>query len=238
MLMNIVRRTSLATAVALAMLSVPAMAQDAGGEAEATPPIDVTFTLSAVSDYRFRGVSLSNKDPAFQPSITIAHESGFYAGVWGSNIAANAGSDLEVDLYAGFAGGDDTFSYDLGVTYYTYLGLSSANYVELIGKVGTHVGPVALGGLVGYVPSQDNTGNADNFYIGSNIGIPLGDTPLTLVGSVGLEDGAFASNKVDWTLGVNADVGGFTIGAAYVDTNRFAGGLGEAGALFSISRAF
>ena len=68
---------------------------------EATDPVSIDFTLSAVSDYRFRGLSLSNKDPAFQPSITVTHESGFYASVWGSNIADNGGDKVEVDLTVG-----------------------------------------------------------------------------------------------------------------------------------------
>ena len=216
--------------------AAPAFAQDEAAE-EAEGPFTVSGGIAVVSDYRFRGVSLSDKDFAVQPTLTVSHESGFYVGVWGSNIAENPGEDIEVDLYAGFAGGD-TVTYDLGVTYYMYPGVSDFNYAEFIGKLGTTVGPVTLGGMVAYAPSQEGTGNTDNFYLGTNASIGIPNTPLSLSGSIGYEDGAFGDDKIDWSLGVTAEVKGFTLGASYVDTNRFVGGLGKAGAVFSISYGF
>ena len=40
---------------------------------------EITGTVSAVSDYNFRGISLSSSDPALQGSLDWAGESGFYA---------------------------------------------------------------------------------------------------------------------------------------------------------------
>lgn len=227
-----------AACVALGSISAatPAFAQEEAAE-EAEGPITVSGGIAAVSDYRFRGVSLSDKDFAVQPYLTISHESGFYVGAWGSNIADNAGDDLEIDLYAGFAGGE-AVTYDLGVTYYMYPGVSSFNYAEIIGKVGTTVGPATVGAMLAYAPSQDGTGNTDNVYLGTNATIALPDSPISITGSVGYEDGAFGDDKIDWSLGLTAAVSGFTIGASYVDTNRFVGGLGKAGAVFSLSYSF
>ena len=134
-----------AACVALGSISAaaPAFAQEEAAE-EAEGPITVSGGVAVVSDYRFRGVSLSDKDFAVQPYLTVSHESGFYVGAWGSNIADNAGDDLEIDLYAGFAGGE-AVNYDLGVTYYMYPGVSSFNDAEIIGKVGTTVGPATVG---------------------------------------------------------------------------------------------
>ena len=227
-------------AISTLAISAPAMAQEAEEESSETDPpgpIDVEVTLAVVSDYRFRGVSLSNKDPAVQPGITVTHESGLYAGVWGSTIAENPGSDLEVDLFAGFAGGD-IVTYDIGAVYYVYPGVSSFNYAELTGKLGFTIGPLELGGQVAYAPSQDGTGNQDNIYAATTASAGLPGTPLTINAGVGFEDGAFGNEKVDWTLGVSAEVEGFSLGAAYVDTNRRVGGLGRAGAVFSISYTF
>jgi uncharacterized protein (TIGR02001 family) len=220
-------------------VAAPAFAQD---EEEAEGPITVTGGVNVVSDYRFRGVSLSDKDFAVQPTLTVSHESGFYVGVWGSNLAENAGDDVEVDLYAGFAGGD-AVTYDLGATYYLYPGVSSFNYVELTGKLGTTVGPVKLGGQLSYVPSQDNTGNNDNIYLGTNASIGIPDSPITLTASVGYEDGAFTtgSGKLDWTLGATASFSGFTAGVSYVDSDRrsvFVGGDAKAAVVFSLGYAF
>jgi uncharacterized protein (TIGR02001 family) len=218
--------------------AAPAFAEEeAGAEEEAEGPVDVSISLTAVSDYRFRGVSLSDKDFAVQPSITVSHESGIYVGAWASNVAENPGEDIEVDIFAGFAGGE-AITYDIGVTTYLYPGVSSFNYAEFIGKLGTTIGPVTLGGTLAYAPSQDGTGNTDNIYVGGNASLAVPGTPLTLTSSLGLEDGAFGDNKLDWSLGVTAEVAGFTLGASYVDTNRFVGGLGKAGAVFSVAYSF
>ena len=231
----------MSVAMSAMVISVPAFAQDEAAE-EAAGPITLTGGAAVVSDYRFRGVSLSNKDFALQPYLTVKHESGLYAGVWASNIADNAGDDLEVDLYAGFSGGEE-LTYDIGATYYLYPGVSSFNYVEFTGKLGSTIGPATVGVQLSYVPSQDNTGNQDNIYYGTNATIALPDSPISIVGSMGIEDGAFSvgDEKVDWSLGLTAAVSGFTLGASYVDTNRrstFAFKDSSAGVVFSVSYGF
>ena len=173
---SIFKLAAVSVAMSALAVSAPAFAQDAAEE-EASGPITITGGIAAVSDYRFRGVSLTGKDFAIQPYLTVKHESGFYAGVWGSNLSANAGDDVEVDLYAGFSGGD-AVTYDIGATYYVYPGVSSFNYVEFTGKLGTTVGPATIGGQVSYVPSQDNTGNSDNLYVATNAAVGIPGTPL------------------------------------------------------------
>lgn len=238
---SILKLASMSVAMSAMAISVPAFAQDEAAE-EAAGPITLTGGAAVVSDYRFRGVSLSNKDFALQPYLTVKHESGLYAGVWASNIADNAGDDLEVDLYAGFSGGEE-LTYDIGATYYLYPGVSSFNYVEFTGKLGSTIGPATVGVQLSYVPSQDNTGNQDNIYYGTNATIALPDSPISIVGSMGIEDGAFSvgDEKVDWSLGLTAAVSGFTLGASYVDTNRrstFAFKDSSAGVVFSVSYGF
>ena len=241
---NIMRTINLSVAavsIAISVMSIsaPAFAQEEAAE-EAEGPITISGSITGVSDYRFRGVSLSDKDFAIQPTITISHESGFYVGAWASNVAENTGNDVEVDIYAGFAGGD-AVTYDIGATYYIYPGVSSLNYVELTGKLGTTIGPATVGGQLSYVPSQDNTGNTDNFYVATNAAIAIPNSPITLTGSVGYEDGFFAADKVDWSLGATAAISGFTLGIAYVDTNRrttFAFKDSTAGVVFSLSYGF
>ncbi|WP_430445341.1 TorF family putative porin [Sphingorhabdus contaminans] len=236
---SILKLAAMSVAMSALAVSAPAFAQEEEAE---SGPITITGGITGVSDYRFRGVSLSDKDFAIQPTLTVKHESGFYVGVWGSNLAENAGDDIEVDLYAGFSGGD-TITYDIGATYYVYPGVSSFNYVEFTGKLGTTVGPATIGGQLSYVPSQDNTGNTDNIYVATNATIALPDSPISIVGSVGLEDGAFTggSSKLDWSLGLTANVAGFTLGASYVDTDRqstFAFKDSSAGVVFSLAYFF
>jgi len=237
---SILKLASLSVAISAIALSAPAFAQEAAEETAG--PVTLTGGVAVVSDYRFRGVSLSDKDFAVQPYLTVSHDSGLYVGAWGSNLADNAGDDVEVDLYAGFAGGEDV-TYDISATYYTYPGVSSFNYVELTGKLGSTVGPATVGVQLSYVPSQDNTGNNDNIYFGTNAAIAIPNSPISIVGSMGIEDGAFTagSEKIDWSLGLTAAVSGFTLGVSYVDANRetiFAPRDSAAGVVFSVSYGF
>lgn len=237
---SMLKLASMSVAISAIAMSAPAFAQEAAEEAAG--PVTLTGGVAVVSDYRFRGVSLSDKEFAVQPYLTVKHESGLYVGTWASNLADNAGDDVEVDLYAGFAGGEEV-TYDIGATYYVYPGVSSFNYLELTGKLGSTVGPATVGVQLSYVPSQDNTGNNDNIYFGTNAAIAVPNTPISIVGSMGIEDGAFTagSEKVDWSLGLTAAVSGFTLGVSYVDANRetiFAPRDSAAGVVFSVSYGF
>jgi uncharacterized protein (TIGR02001 family) len=96
---------------------------------------ELTGTVTAVSDYDFRGISLSAKDPALQGSIDWAAANGFYVGAWASNIDYGPGvdGDVEVDLYGGFAGEiEGGMGWDVGLVYYTYPGSDDVkDYPEL-----------------------------------------------------------------------------------------------------------
>jgi len=237
---SILKLAGLSVAVSAIAMSAPAFAQDE--TTEAAGPISVTGGVALVSDYRFRGVSLSGKDFAVQPYLTVSHESGLYVGAWGSNISENDGNDVELDLYAGFSGGDE-ITYDIGATYYVYPGVSNVNYVEFTGKVGSTMGPATVGVQLSYVPSQSNTGDEDNVYVATNATIALPNSPISIVGSLGVEDGAFTagSKKLDWSLGMTAAISDFTLGVSYVDTNRrtiFASKDSSAGVVFTLSYGF
>lgn len=117
------RKTLIATAIA-GFFSMPAVVLAADAPAAAPTPA-VTGNLTIASDYRFRGVSQTFKQPAVQGGLDYTHASGFYAGTWLSNVSDksfNNGS-LEWDLYAGFkkeVAADTTV--DVGVLYYYYPG--------------------------------------------------------------------------------------------------------------------
>ncbi len=63
----------------------------------------VSSDLTATTDYLFRGVSQTMSGPALQGSLGVAHDSGFSASVWGSNVDYIADGDpddgarLEID---------------------------------------------------------------------------------------------------------------------------------------------
>lgn len=214
-------------------------AEEAGDATETASAFTIDAALAVVSDYRFRGISLADKEPAVQPDLTIGHKSGLYLNLWGSNIAGDGGDDIEVDVTLGFAGSVGKVDYDLSAALYSYPGASQFNYLEMRGSLKTGVGPATLGAQVAYAPRQDHIGGVDNLYVAANGELPIARTPLKLIGTIGLEDGAFGDRKIDWTLGVNADVAGFTLSASYVDTARsFGNPLANATVVVSLSRSF
>ncbi|WP_076592601.1 TorF family putative porin [Herminiimonas arsenitoxidans] len=110
------------------IIAVAVMGAFAGSMAhaeDAVPEHSFTGNLSVVSDYRFRGVSQTFKQPAVQGGFDYAHSSGFYVGNWNSNVSGNSFTDgsIEMDLYGGykFTIAPDLTG-DVGVLYYYYPG--------------------------------------------------------------------------------------------------------------------
>jgi uncharacterized protein (TIGR02001 family) len=81
-------------------MGIPSIAP-AAQAADASGPFSGGVSLT--SDYRFRGYSLSDEEPALQGGLTLNLPQGVYLGVWGSSIADYAGADIEFDLMAGVA---------------------------------------------------------------------------------------------------------------------------------------
>lgn len=217
---------SAAAGLLLAATATPAFAQEEVAEG----PITISGGVTLISDYRFRGVSLSGEDFAVQPTITVTHESGLYAGVWGSNIDDTpVYGNTEVDLYVGYntAIAEGT-TIDASLIYYWYPDGKNAfgpsDYFETLVKLTHDIGPVSLSGTVGYSWDQAALANDDNLYLGAGFAAGIPNTPVTLVGSLGFTDGALGAlsaggNYFDWSFGADVAVGPATLGVRYVDTD-------------------
>lgn len=101
---------------------------------------EVSGNVSIGTDYVYRGISQTNENPTIQGGFDYSSESGFYAGIWGSNVAFDG--SVEIDLYAGF-GGEFTegFDYDIGILRYEYPddaknGAPESSFNEVYGSVG------------------------------------------------------------------------------------------------------
>ena len=131
------RNTIVAGSLALAALVSPqlACAQAAAPAAEpAKPASPHTFTgnLGLVSDYRFRGISQTFKQPAIQGGFDYAHSSGFYVGNWNSSISwledanSSVSAPVEMDFYGGWKGSWGDWGVDVGGIYYYYPGTDAS----------------------------------------------------------------------------------------------------------------
>ncbi|WP_447761348.1 TorF family putative porin [Sphingopyxis panaciterrae] len=227
-----------AAIVALLVTSFPTAVR-AEETAVDTDTLDASFTLSAVSDYRYRGLSLSNKKPALQAEFSVSHDSGVYTRFWGSTIADNGGADIETQVTVGYYAELGAFNADAQAAYYIYPGAAGDNYGEVALRLGRSVGPAELGATVSYAPRQRHIGDTDNLYTGLDASVPLFGELLTLSGNFGVEDGAFGDRKLDWSVGVSGQADRFLLGLAYVDTSRtFGDRLGEPSVVASISATF
>jgi uncharacterized protein (TIGR02001 family) len=80
----------------------------------------VSANVSFTSDYIWRGMTQSDA-PAIQGGFDFEAESGFYAGVWGSNVNFNNGAGSELDLYLGYAFEVGSIGVDVGYISYEYI---------------------------------------------------------------------------------------------------------------------
>ncbi len=203
---------------------------------------DEAFSLSAnaaiTSDYRFRGFSLSDKDFAIQGGMDLETSSGFYAGTWGSSIEQYAGSEMELDLYGGYATEIGGLGVDVGLLAYLYPGSSSTTYLETYASVGGAAGVVEWAVGVAYAWDQDNIGGTDNLYLYVDAGMPIADTPLSLSTHFGYEDGAFGNDKTDWSVGFSYDFEQFSLGVAYIDTANVGAAEADATVVGTLSASF
>lgn len=218
-----VRSLLAATVLASAALTAaPAMAQD-----EPESDITVTGNVSIVSDYRFRGVSLSAGDPAIQGGLTIGHKSGFYIGTWASSLEDTpVYGEMEMDLFAGWKGEvTSNLTLDVGLTYYAYPskdnGAGPSDYFEPYAKLSTTIGPVGATLGVAYAWDQDALGDQDNLYIFTDLSVGIPNTPISLTGHLGYSDGVLAldgdQKTLDWSVGASVTaLGGLTLGVSYV----------------------
>lgn len=218
-----------ATTVTTGLMAAPsAIAQDTG----IPGPVEVTVEVGAVTDYRFRGVSLTSGDPAFQAGITATHESGFYVGTWGSNIdAGDTFGDIELDLYAGYSASISPIAtLDVGVIYYAYPdGDGPADYYEPYATLGAQLGPVEASVGVAYAPEQESLGDRDNLYLSFDAAVGVPTTPITVSVHAGYTDGAlapdllaggFSENGWDYSIGANYALPfGLDLGISYIATD-------------------
>ena len=208
-------RRILAGCVAGAMLM-------SAGSASAQMIPDIRASATFVTDYRYRGVSLSNRDPAVQASIEL-EASSFFVGAWGSSIADFNGATSEIELYGGWRGDFGLLQAEAGITGHLFPGGTDTDMVELFGSLAGSLGPATATVGLNWAPDQGNLAGSSRYaYASLSTGIPM--TPLTAKASIGHERGSMVedaswrgtTSKTDWMLGVDAIVGPLTLGVAYI----------------------
>jgi len=200
-------------------------------EAEAASSFSLDSSAAVVSDYRYRGWSLSDESPALQFDATLAHDSGLYVGMFASSIeeygvdADGNGAKSELDLLGGWAFSMAGFDIDAGAQVYFYPGASDVNYVVLPISVARSFGELSVNAGYEYTPRQTALGDTDGDYVWLGADWASETFPLWFSATIGREEGGFAPDgKTDWTLGAFHSLDTFDLGLTYTDTDEKAAG--------------
>lgn len=159
------KKAALASAVAAGMAATMAAPSVAMAE-----EVEVSGTVGVSNLYLFRGADLSAGRPAVFGSLDAEHASGFYAGIWGSSegpVDEGGAGTSEYDIYAGYAGEVENFSYDLGYVYYIYPNSETFNSLqEIYLGLGFDLGDAGALSAEGYfgVGETGDEDNRNNYY--------------------------------------------------------------------------
>lgn len=234
----------IALALSLAAFAMPltALAQDAAEPAEETTEAaaqeeapaaeaaaeeesssNLSWNLSATSDYVFRGITQSNFKPALQGGLDYAFgDTGWYVGAWASNIDFNDsdGPDIELDTYVGYSADiAENWNLDVHAVRYTYLGerdaYGSIDYNEYFISA-TYSEMLTF--TVAYANDYANLDFSSLYYnlggswdIGNDFAINAG------VGRTNFSDDN--GSYTDWNVGVSRQFGPVNAALNYYDTN-------------------
>jgi uncharacterized protein (TIGR02001 family) len=184
----------------------------------------VSGSATLVSDYRFRGISLSDERPALQLAVAYDHASGLYAGAMASSARpdADSGSDVHLLPYLGFARRMDSgLGWDVGIAYAAFVEASGYDYPEV------HVGVNSehLGARLSFAHRYFGD-DADAIYLELNADRPVSDR-VRLLAHLGwlhhdTTDESFPGlqrQHLDLRVGVGIDVAGCDLQIAWVSSD-------------------
>ena len=197
-------------------------------EPEPTPDYTLTGNVGLFSQYIFRGLTQTNRDPALQGGFDFAHKSGFYLGTWASNIswlsdsgAYRSGGSLEWDFYGGWKPTFGDFTFDIGTLYYWYPGdaafsvpgAPAGNPKADTWEVYTGVGWKWLNAKFSYSIQNKTFAVRDSsgtWYLDLSANVPLGDfykplTGVTFIAHYGIQKYSGTDPRTR-ALGSNDDI--------------------------------
>jgi len=234
----------LAAAVSVPLVSFAQTAPAPAPAAPAAPESPHSFTgkLGLFTEYEYRGISQTSEDPALQLNLDYAHASGFYAGMFFTNIkwlkdTAYAGSfntdaNLEWDIYLGYKFEPiKDWTIDVGYLRYEYPRSGAFNPQPNTDEV--YVGVIWGPATLKYSYSFNDTFGVPNSegsdYIELSGAYPIGETKLSLTGVLGYQrfsgtqSSGFDNDDLSYgvyKVGFVYDFGsGFNAGFYYKGTN-------------------
>lgn len=245
---HLTKSAMLTALLATAVITMPAAyAEEATAQANAEPasPHSLSSNIGFFTDYTFRGISYGREHGAVQGGIDYAHSSGFYLGVWGTNVNKEAlyGNTVELDVYGGYVHSfTDQLSLNVGFLQFFYPDSNhpgagtankggSPNTTELSAALTyqyfTLKQSYAVSNFFGINNKYGGNGNSrGSGYTELNVNYPLPVADINLALHVGHQTvhNYSDSNYTDWLIGINKDFAiagsaGWNAGLNYTTTN-------------------
>ena len=176
----------------------------------------VSANVAFASDYVWRGMTQSD-GPAIQGGFDFEAESGFYAGIWGSNVNFNDGAGSELDYYFGYGFSVGDVGIDIGYVAFDYpKNQTGLDFEEIV--LGFSLGNFGLAHALG----QDDFTDYTEISYG--------------MGPVSVAYGTYDDMSDNITISYGFSCGAYDCGiTAYDMTDEGYSGVDEDGIYFSIS---
>ena len=177
-----------------------------GVSAQSEPVWEFDGYVGALTDYRDRGLRLSDGDITAFGSVAAFHESGFYVGVDAGLIEDTFDNDARSEFYAGYTIDKGDYIYDFSVELEGIHGSNSEYYPELKASIARDFGLAYIKGGMAYAfEGRWSTPGVDSFYnyMDLDVALPFVEN-LTLQTHVGYDfRNKDKSNLWDWSLGLS-----------------------------------
>jgi uncharacterized protein (TIGR02001 family) len=226
--MKTLTKLALAPISLMGLLAVAPAADAQDAAAAPAPDWSLAGSLAVQSDYRFRGLTQSDRNPVPQGALNLTGPDGWYVGTWVSQInwqlgGINENPSIEWDVYGGKhidLGGTDLNVEAYGYTYpdANVLGGPAATYFEGIFTLTHAFGPLSLDLVYAISPEFSLGGGMGNYVEGQAI-FTLTDW-LTVSANVGHQWVDLApSDYTHADIGATATWKQFVLDARYVTTD-------------------
>lgn len=210
-------------------LSLTALCVPAAHALELNQDLSLDMTVTALSDYRPRGISYTQNDPALQFDAMLSSKStGLYLGVWTSTVDYGYGSKVrnEIDYYAGwYVPLGEKLAMDLGYVKYTYPRGSGDNSSEVYAMLSAY-GFTLAGQYSDDVPALGSKHSYLYSWLGYKTQLPYDVLLSTRYGQVDYKDpwlvGSSGKSREayrEWEAKVSKEMLRLTWSLAYADTD-------------------
>ncbi len=174
-----------------------------------------------VSDYIFRGISLTGNEPGIQGGFQYNHDSGFYGGIFAKSVDfenPTVDTSIEIDNYIGYQFKAGPLNFDMRAIYFAFPETSRFNFPEFYFAVGYPTEHVTYHAFAIYSAAFLDDKNNDALYLnaGGTVHLPK---EFNLRLAVGHQHFKKTESYFDYYVGLSKEMFGLEFTGAYTDVS-------------------